>query len=607
MKKVILIVVMFVSVFVCQRAFGAATEVAGTISNVIVYRGEALVTRTIEADLPKGTSEMIVTNLPEKIKPESLYAQGPGDVTILSVRYRERAVKEDTREEVKKLDAQIAKVSRKLKHADRDRQHNSNVYKRYDPYWKLTIDTVNSDLDRGLLQFEPIEKLTGYLEGKYDEAHNKGLQLEDEVDDIKKELDLLKRKREQLSAGHSRTQREAVVYLTKSDSKAISIELNYLVSGANWTPQYNLRANPDKSKTLIEYNAVVHQSSGESWKETTLALSTAQPSLVASPPVLEAMEISLMEIMMQGNGPRGRMGGMAGDMPQAAMEQIQSQSKISYKDQTQQFSELLQKRTSSISKGAKAQKELNVIALDNQFLELNADRKALEKMNTKMARIRRTEGVSVMYKVPGKLTLPSRSDQQLLTIATINAKADFTLLASPLLTDYVYLQGEILNDSDTILLPGPASMYRNGEFVGKGNMDLVTIGQKFTTGFGIDSQVQVTRQFKDKKTETLWGNRVDEQSYEITINNYKNNPLKLRLMERLPYTENPNIEIVLLKPSHPLSKDAEYLRTQRKKSILRWDLDLKSNTTGEKAEIVKYGFTMKYDNDMRIEPVKHNQ
>lgn len=605
MKKLMLIVVMFGSVFTSQKAGAKTNEVAGTISNVIVYRGEALVTRTIEADLPIGTSEMIVKDLPEKIKPESLYAQGPGNVTILSVRYRQRAVKEDTREEVKKLDAQIAEVSRTLKHAERDRKHISNLWRRYDPYWKLTIDTANSDLDRGLLQFEPIEKLTGYLEAKYNEAHKNGLQLEDEIDDIKQELDLLKRKREQLSAGHSRTQREAVVYLTKSDSKAVQIELNYLVSGANWTPQYNLRANPDKSKTLIEYNAVVHQSSGESWKQTALALSTAQPSLVASPPVLEPMEISLMEIMMHGNDRRGRSVGMAGNMDmEASSEKLES---LGYVDQTQQFDKLLRQRGSNIALGGKAQKQLSSIAISNQILELKADRKTLKKMNTQIARIRRTEGVSVMYKVPGKLTLPSRSDQQLLTIATINAKADFTLLASPLLTDYVYLQGAILNDSDTILLPGPASMYRNGEFVGKGNMDLVTIGQKFTIGFGIDSQVQVTRQFKDKKTDTLWGNRVDEQSYEITINNYKNNPVKLRLLERLPYTENPNIEIVLLKPSHTLSKDSEYLRTQRKKGILRWDLNLKPNTIGEKAETVKYAFTMKYDNDMRINPVKHNQ
>jgi uncharacterized protein (TIGR02231 family) len=222
-------------------------------------------------------------------------------------------------------------------------------------------------------------------------------------------------------------------------------------------------------------------------------------------------------------------------------------------------------------------------------------------MQQRVAVIKRTEGVSVMYKLPGKLALPSRSDQQLLTIAVVRTKAEFTLVATPLLTDYVYLQGEMVNDSDTILLPGPASMYRNNEFVGKGEMGLVTIGQPFTAGFGIDSQVQVVREFKDKKVETLWGNRNDEQQYRIELSNYKNQAVKLRLLERIPYADNPNVEVALLPMSHELSKDAEYARTVQKKGILRWDLTLPAGTTGEKATVVTYGFTMKYDKNMHIE------
>jgi uncharacterized protein (TIGR02231 family) len=237
-------------------------------------------------------------------------------------------------------------------------------------------------------------------------------------------------------------------------------------------------------------------------------------------------------------------------------------------------------------------------------MELNADKVMQQTMQARVAVIKRTEGVSVMYMLPGKITMPSRSDQQIITIASINAKADFTLVATPLLTDYVYLQAQIANNSDTILLPGTASMYRDGEFVGKSDMKLVTIGQTFTAGFGIDSQIQVTREFSDKKVETLWGNRIDEQQYNISISNFKKTPVKLRLLERLPYTKNPNIEILVKEMSHKLSEDSEYVRTDKEKGILRWDLDLKPNTTNADALVVKYSYTMKYDNDMRIKPIK---
>jgi len=593
------LIVMFLLVVFVGHTFAQAETITGEISSVIVYRGQALVTRTIEVDSAKGLSELVVVDLPARIVPESLYSQAGDGITVLSVRYREKAVREDTRQEVKKLDNEIEQMRRQLKHADRDRKHVSNVWAKYDPFWKLTLNSANSDLDRGLLQFEPIEKLTGYLEAKYNEMHKKGLALEDTIDELKKELGLLERKRKTLAAGHSRTQREAVVYLNKAGSKPASIELSYLVDGANWTPQYNLRSRPGKSTVTIEYNAVVHQSSGEAWENAALALSTAQPSLVASPPVLEPMEITLTE-MAAGYARRS----VSANQPQQIGISSQAEQQVQYIDRSSQIKNLILSRNTKSKAGKRAQKELNRIAITNQMMELEADKDALKKMNEDIALIKRTEGVSVMYKLPGRLSLPSRSDQQLLTIAAITAKADFTLLATPMLTDYVYLQSEILNDSDTILLPGPASMYRNGEFVGKDDLGLVTIGQKFTAGFGIDSQIQVTREFKDKKIETLWGNRVDEHKYRIEINNYKSTPVKLRLLERLPYTENPNIEITLQKPSRPLSKDSKYLRTDRKKGILRWDLTLKANTIGEKATIIEYGFGMKYDNDMRIRAAK---
>ncbi len=110
MKKVMLIVLVLVSTVLPGRVFAAGTQVKGEISSVIVYRGQALVTRTIPVGAQSGSSELIVTGLPEKIVPSSLYSQGPENVKILSVRYREKAVREDTRQEVKDLDQQIEGV-----------------------------------------------------------------------------------------------------------------------------------------------------------------------------------------------------------------------------------------------------------------------------------------------------------------------------------------------------------------------------------------------------------------------------------------------------------------------------------------------------------------
>jgi len=577
MKQQNLILTLAVVVLATSAAFADVQTTTGTISKVTVYRGQALVTRTIDVDLPAGTSELIVTDLPAKIIPESLYATTSGDVKVLSVRFREKAVREDTREEVKKLEAQIEEVTRKLKHAAKERENATDLWNKFKDLWKMAIDGANVDLNRSVMQSEQIESYTKYLESKSLEWNQKILELQDTEADLTKELELLTRKRKELDAGHSRTEREAVVFVSNKAGNQASIELSYLVNGANWNPQYNMRANPKKSDVLIEYNAVVNQTSGEDWDGIALSLSTAEPTMVSAPPVLDPMLVSL-----------------SAPVP---TQQAEQQAFVQLENVRGQ----VRSRRQNIKKGIGANFDLNTLAISNQGFFFNATDQQVKEFQKQLAVVAHKEGVSVTYNLPGKLSLPSRSDQQLVTIASITAKADFTLIATPILTDYVYLQAELLNDSDTILLPGQASVFRNGEFVGNSQLPLVTIGEKLTAGFGIDSQVQVAHELEEKKTRIQGGNRIDTYNYRIALSNYKNTAVELQLLDRLGYTEDSSIKIDLVKTEPQLSEDSEYLRTARKKGILRWDLNLQPNTVDEDATIVKYSFTMEYDKNMQIQ------
>jgi len=566
-----------VVVLATSAAFADVQTTTGTISKVTVYRGQALVTRTLDVDLPAGTSELIVTDLPAKIVPESLYAQASGEIKVLSVRFREKAVREDTREEVKKLDAQIEEVKRKLKHATKERENATDLWTKFKDLWKMAIDGANVDLNRSVMQSEQIESYTKYLESKSLEWNQKILELQDTEADLTKELELLTRKRKELDAGHSRTEREAIVFVSSQTGNLAGIELSYLVNGANWNPQYNLRANPKESDVLIEYNAVLNQTSGEDWDGIALSLSTAEPTMVSAPPVLDPMLVSLS----------------AQQPTQQAEQQVFTQ--------LENVRQQVRSRRENIKKGIGANFDLNTLAISNQGFFFNATGQQVKEFQKQLAVVARKEGVSVTYNLPGKLSLPSRSDQQLVTIASVSAKADFTLIATPILTDYVYLQAELLNNSDTIFLPGQASVFRNGEFVGNSQLPLVTIGEKLTAGFGIDSQVQVTHELEDKKTRIQGGNRIDTYNYRIALSNYKNTTVELRLLDRLGYTKDSSIKIDLVKTEPQLSEDSEYLRTARKKGILRWDLNLQPNTVDEDATIVKYSFTMEYDKNMQIQ------
>jgi hypothetical protein len=590
------IVVSAILVFLCIQMSLADEETVGTISNVIVYRGQALVMRTVKLELPAGGSQIVVQKLPEAIVSESIYAQVQGGATVSSVRYRERAVEEDTREEVKQLDAEIEKVQTTQRHAEAKRElifaHINALNKLAD----FTVAAESKDLNRGVLQFEPLQKIIEFKENKHNEHNKEILKLDDEIHDLKKQLELLQRKRKELKAGRSKTEREAVLFVNNPKAGKVPIELNYLVNQASWLPQYNLRANPEQTIVSVEYNAVIHQASGEDWNDVTLSLSTAQPTTAAAAPALEPMKVRVAPPVTQG--------GVLYEKAAAEDKKLGRQVGQEYRDLSGQFQQLQRSRSEMARKGKAAQQELNVAAVSSQMMELTADKDAVRYIQTAAKEFARTEGVSVTYALAGPITMPSRSDQQLVNIASFKTKADFLMLATPLLTDYVYLQADIVNDSDVIMLAGPVSMYRNDEFVGKGSIELVTIGEKFTAGFGVDSQIKILREFKDKKIETLWGNRVESYDYRLAINNYKNTKVKLRLLERIPYTEDEKLEIINFKTDVALSTDPEYLRTDRQKGILRWDLNLEPNTTGPKATIVTYSYAMKYSNELQIQTVR---
>jgi len=135
---------------------------------------------------------------------------------------------------------------------------------------EFTASTAKMELQKGVLNFEELRQLTEYGLGKHDEFLQESLKLQEKNQETLKQIDLLKRKRSELAAGYSQTQREALVYLTKDTDQPVTISLRYLVGQVGWYPQYNLRSDEERSSVSVEYNAIIKQMSGEDWTSVGL-------------------------------------------------------------------------------------------------------------------------------------------------------------------------------------------------------------------------------------------------------------------------------------------------------------------------------------------------
>ena len=98
--------------FPFERVIGADSPIVSRVSEVTLYREQALVTRVISLRAASGLQEILVNDLPEQIVPESLFAEGVDGVEVRAVRFRAQALSEEPRNEVRAIDESIERLSR---------------------------------------------------------------------------------------------------------------------------------------------------------------------------------------------------------------------------------------------------------------------------------------------------------------------------------------------------------------------------------------------------------------------------------------------------------------------------------------------------------------
>lgn len=588
----------------CGPAGGLAVaelqETPGKIDAVTVYRGQALVTRIVTLGGPEGLREVVVSNLPEQIVPESLYAETTDGIEVRSVRYRTRPVEQDVREEVRKLDAQIRAAQDELTASQR-RSGLAAERKAYlDKLEQFTAATANVELTRGVLNGETLEKLSRFLFAERAGVAEEELKLGLEQRGLNERLEQLGRERQVLTAGSARTMREAVVFVNLLKAEGGELRVRYLVNGASWSPSYNIRTAVDGAAATVEYNAAIQQMSGEDWGDVAMTLSTATPSLMARGPSLTPLTVALAA--------------PPGEQPVAGKGYAVQRSELFQKQQEYNREWVLnigQTRGGGSREGGTdgqfpsvdtvqlGNMRLNEVASELQVLDVTAAERP-QRVAGQPALPAATEGFSVTYSIAARTTLPSRADRQLIQIASLPMKGEFYRVAAPVLTSYVYREASLVNDSGRVLLAGPVATYVGGEFVGHGELATVAAGQSFTVGLGIDSALRAGRELIDKQERVQGGNRVVELEYRLLIENFGAAPADVRLVDRLPVTKGSEIRVTLGKTSQEPRAGAGQVDTDRKQGMLRWDVQAPAQAAGTAALAVEYRFTLEYDKQMLI-------
>jgi len=559
------------------------TEV-GKVTTVTLYRGQALVTREVPLKAGQGAIEIVIGDLPEQVVPDSLFAEGSPGIEVRAVRFRSRAVGEEPREEVRKLDEAIKEANEKAELLQKTQELLGKQTGYLDQLEGFVAPTAKMELSKGVLDAVALEKITTFSFQKREEILTKLVENAKETKALEEQLSLLQRKRAELTDGASHNAREAVVFVEKKGDDPESISLSYLVESCGWSPSYTFRAGAEQADVAVECNALIHQMTGEDWSGVQLTLSTASPAIGAAAPGLAPFPVALK--------PTGEQ-----QAEQAQQADLAMQAKSI---RTRQQSAIMGfQNTPDLTSNIGANWDVNAAA--NEFQDLVLQNPKVTLFALDLAVEGPGNGPSLTYLLAAPVSLASRSDQQMVRILQTNLASTFRHIATPVLTSYVYREAELTNTSENDMLGGPITVYLNGSFVGRGEIPTVARGQTFVVGFGADPQLRARQELVDRTDSVQGGNRELGFQYRLVVENYKDQPVQISVFDRLPHTERvSDVRIKLDELEDALSDDKLYLRRERPKGILRWDVEVAANAMGENARLIEYGYTAEFDRSFQL-------
>jgi uncharacterized protein (TIGR02231 family) len=563
-------------------------EVKGNVTEVTLYRGQALVTREVPVESAKaGDLVVAVINLPEQVITGSLYAEGTEATQVRAVRYWTKAVDVSPNPIVRDLDKDIEELNERIQ-ASRKAQDLLNKRSAYlDQLESGFIQpAIKTDLAKGVLDAKNVETISLFDFAQRKAISDEMIALDKKIKDDNKELATKEANRAKETKTTARVDRQAFLFVEKPKPGKDTVRLSYLVSRCGWSPTYTFRAGKDRKEVAYEYNALIQQTSGEDWGKVKLTLSTASPIVAATGPGLGAFNVNLSSA------------------PPATVQNVQRDLSAQLKSILSRQEAALQQTQSASSAKEQIDRSYtaNMAANEIQALELNSKIDAWFTLQPSDLNV--GEGTSVSYLLQPAVTLASRSDQQIVQVSQGKLKSKFYYIATPVLTTFGYREAELTNTAPEDFLGGPMTVYLEGRFVGRGEIPTVASNQTFVVGFGVDPQVRTARALLDRDDKPQGANRQLNMKYQLSVENLKEEPVTLRLFDRMPYyADETNIRIKMGEVKDKLSEDAIYKMREFPKNILRWDIEVPAKATGDKAKMIDYNFTVEFARNVNLTTV----
>ncbi|CAN7449708.1 mucoidy inhibitor MuiA family protein [Bradyrhizobium sp. LjRoot220] len=506
-------------------AQAADVPASSAVDAVTVYPDGASITRVITLDLPAGDHSAVLKDFPLTLDPSSLRVEGEAAAKLTIGAIDAKPPRAAPPVNLPELDRRIEAL--KDQRADLQGAINAAAARR--KFAERFAEASPAGIgDKGEARpiaewrtaFAAVAEEVAFADSAIRDAERKQRELDREI--ARLEADRAQKPPNKL---------EVRIELAAAAATKATLRVTYAVRNARWTPLYDARldtgAKDRKPALELVRRAEITQNTGEDWSNVALAVSTVRTARGGKAPDLNSL-------IVQYPPPRN---------------------------------------SASISGGLDAAKPLAraAPAAPPRMAETAMPSAAFEQQATADV-----DGFQVTFKIPGRVSLGTSEGAKSLRVASATIAPDLAVRAVPVLDPTAFLEASFKQTEDAPLLPGRVAIYRDGVFVGRGQMTSAGKDETVRLGFGADDKIKIERT-TIKRNEGSAGlivttSKTDERSFKTTIRNGHDFPIRIAIEDQLPVSENEDIQVEMLSSSTPPT--ASNLRDRR--GVLEWAFEAKA-------------------------------
>lgn len=531
-------------------AFAAEFPTTSTVDAVTVFLSGAEVTRLAKVKLDKGEHTIIISDVPAGAVPGSIRVEGKatGKLEISSVdtsrKLLQRAESQAADAKRKTLEDQIEQLNDQKTILQSEAQAAATQKKLIENLAELPKNS-QSGAAAGIPAANDWPKILALIPQAQNDAGKLALDARQKIRTIEHNIADLRAQLASLAPPKTE-QTEVRIYVFAQTPVDADFAIRYQVPEAHWAPIYDARlltgTKTEPPKLTLARRAAIVQTSGEDWTGVALELSTARPSEGASAPALDTQFVDYEE------PPKP-----VAAAPSAAPVQEFTKRKSALADRTED------NLMGVASAPETAPVDEAVAHLDSAPFEATFD-------------------------VPGRTTVPGNGSVKRVLLATEDIDPVLSSRSVPKFDSNAYLYAKIKIAKGSPLLPGLVYLFRDGTFVGTGDMPLLPPGEEHDLGFGVDDQVKVKHVvLEEKRGESglISTSHVDSHNFRVNVKNLHERPIQVTILDRIPVSQNDEIKVEYTGRATPTTQNVD-----DKRGVISFDAKLDP----DEEKILEYGY-----------------